>query len=105
MVQVLGDRPAVVTRELTKFHEEVRRGTLGELKMQYQRGEPPKGEITVLVAPPGRTVVDTARSDALLAKALAFMPVRAAADLVAEALDGPRHALYERALEMRRHER
>jgi 16S rRNA (cytidine1402-2'-O)-methyltransferase len=104
MAEVLGDRAAAVARELTKLYEEVRRGTLAGLARQFARDEP-RGEITVLVGPPGEIALDTARSDALLTKALVFMPVRAAADLVAEALNGSRHAIYERALEMRRHER
>jgi 16S rRNA (cytidine1402-2'-O)-methyltransferase len=47
-------RPAVVGRELTKTHEEVRRGTLGELAAWAQTG--PLGEITIVVAgaPPRR---------------------------------------------------
>jgi 16S rRNA (cytidine1402-2'-O)-methyltransferase len=43
------ERHAVVTRELTKLHEEVRTGTLAELA-GYYREEAPKGEITVLIA-------------------------------------------------------
>ncbi len=43
------DRWAVVTRELTKVHEEVKAGTLAELS-GYYREAPPKGEITILVA-------------------------------------------------------
>ena len=39
--------------------------------------------------------------DGLLEQALAFMPVRAAADLVAEALDLPRRQVYERALALK----
>ena len=51
-------RRCVVTRELTKVHEEVRPGTLAELAVYY-RETPPKGEITVLVAsgPAKRPVV------------------------------------------------
>jgi 16S rRNA (cytidine1402-2'-O)-methyltransferase len=42
------DRPAAVARELTKIHEEIRRGTVGALA-QYYREHPPRGEITVVV--------------------------------------------------------
>lgn len=42
------DRAAVVGRELTKLHEEVRRGTVGELAAYYAT-HPPRGEITVVV--------------------------------------------------------
>lgn len=42
-------REAVVARELTKVHEEVRRGTLAELSGYYEE-RPPKGEITLVLA-------------------------------------------------------
>lgn len=53
------DRRAVVARELTKVHEEVRAGTLGELRVYYD-DRPPRGEITVVVAggQTGTTPVD-----------------------------------------------
>lgn len=98
ILAVLGNRPAVVSRELTKLHEECRRGDLASLAEFYARGLPPKGEVTFVVGGAPEREPDFARADALLTKALAFMPVRAAADLVAEALDIPRRATYERAL-------
>jgi len=67
-------RPAAVARELTKLHEELRRGTLAELAAYYVE-HPPRGEVTVVVgglagdeeAAPvatapvaGRTAADTA---------------------------------------------
>lgn len=42
------ERPAAVARELTKLHEDIRRGTLGELATYY-RENPPRGEVTVVV--------------------------------------------------------
>jgi 16S rRNA (cytidine1402-2'-O)-methyltransferase len=99
MAEVLGDRAVAVTRELTKLHEEVRRGTLSILAAQYADAPPPKGEVTVLIGPPPEAVADFARIDALLDQALPFMPVKAAAELIALALDVPRKAVYERALE------
>ena len=42
------DRAAAVARELTKLHEEIRRGTLGELAAYYE-AHPPRGEVTVVV--------------------------------------------------------
>jgi 16S rRNA (cytidine1402-2'-O)-methyltransferase len=44
------DRRAAVARELTKVHEEVTRGTLVEVAAYY-REHPPKGEVTIVVAP------------------------------------------------------
>ncbi|MGD0192452.1 MAG: 16S rRNA (cytidine(1402)-2'-O)-methyltransferase [Rhizomicrobium sp.] len=96
MAGVFGARPAVVARELTKLHEEIRRGTLDELAAAFPR--PPKGEITIVVGPPLKEAPDYAQADRLLDTALEFMPVRAAADLVAEALKMPRRETYERAL-------
>jgi 16S rRNA (cytidine1402-2'-O)-methyltransferase len=43
-----GDRQASVSRELTKFHEETRRGPLSELASHYSSG-PVKGEIVIVV--------------------------------------------------------
>ena len=51
--EVLGERRAAVARELTKLHEEILRGTLGELSETAGRS-PLRGEIVVIVAPPGR---------------------------------------------------
>jgi 16S rRNA (cytidine1402-2'-O)-methyltransferase len=43
------ERPAAICRELTKTHEEVRRGTLGEL-LDWSSGADVRGEITLVVA-------------------------------------------------------
>jgi 16S rRNA (cytidine1402-2'-O)-methyltransferase len=48
----IGERPSVVAREMTKQFEEVRRGTVHELRAYYE-GTPPRGEL-VLVIGPGR---------------------------------------------------
>ena len=49
MTEALGaDRPAAVCRELTKTHEEVRRGPLGELVTWAAEGV--RGEVTIVVA-------------------------------------------------------
>lgn len=49
MQQVLGDRPAVICRELTKIYEEYLRGTLSELAAYLQENEL-KGECCILVS-------------------------------------------------------
>ncbi len=101
MADMLGARTAAVGRELTKLHEEIRRGTLADLAAGYVDEDTPKGEVTIVVGPPPAEAPDTARIDSLLRQALPFMPVRAAADLVAEALDAPRRTVYTRALELK----
>jgi 16S rRNA (cytidine1402-2'-O)-methyltransferase len=42
------DRPAAVCRELTKLHEEVRRGTVAELAGHYSEN-PPRGEVVLVL--------------------------------------------------------
>lgn len=46
--EILGDRPVVVAREVTKLHEEFVRGTASEV-LQVLKRKPVKGEITVLL--------------------------------------------------------
>lgn len=46
--ELLGEREAVVARELTKLHEEIRRGRLSELAQHYS-DEEPRGEIVLLI--------------------------------------------------------
>ena len=102
LADMLGDRQAVVARELTKLHEEVRRGSLRELAGHYAKAGAPKGEVTLLVAPPDAAAApDSARIDAALKAALAFMPVKAAAEMIADLTDASRKALYARALELK----
>jgi 16S rRNA (cytidine1402-2'-O)-methyltransferase len=45
---ILGDRPACIAREVTKLHEEFRRGTLSELGASLAE-KPARGEITLLI--------------------------------------------------------
>jgi 16S rRNA (cytidine1402-2'-O)-methyltransferase len=62
-----GERPASVSRELTKTYEETRRGTLAELAA-WAAAAAPKGEIVVVVAGAPRSSTSLA---ALVAEALA----------------------------------
>jgi 16S rRNA (cytidine1402-2'-O)-methyltransferase len=61
--EVLGERDAVVARELTKVHEEIRRGRLSELSDHYE-GEEPRGEIVVLI---DRNVISAAKPQSTIA--------------------------------------
>jgi 16S rRNA (cytidine1402-2'-O)-methyltransferase len=101
MAEVLGDRPAAMARELTKLHEEVRRGSLRELAAHFEKQGAPKGEVTLVVGPPQDTAPDSAKIDAALKSALTFMPVKAAAELIAGLTDGSRKQIYARALELK----
>ena len=99
--EVLGDRPAAVTRELTKLHEEVRRGSLSELAAHYEKIAPPKGEVTLVIGPPEEIAPNTAAIDAALKAALPFMPVKVAAEMIAALTGAARKTVYERALELK----
>lgn len=99
MADVLGDRTAVVARELTKLHEETRRDDLAALARAYALEDPPKGEIVVVVAPPGeRAAWDDAAVDAALAPRLADTPLKTLAGEVAEASGRSKREIYARAL-------
>jgi len=47
--EILGEREAVVARELTKLHEEIRRGLLSKLAADYTEKTDIRGEIVVLI--------------------------------------------------------
>jgi 16S rRNA (cytidine1402-2'-O)-methyltransferase len=67
-----GERRAVVARELTKLHEEVRSGSLAELGEHYSSIEP-RGEITVVLAGTGTPPEPPDRSEEARARALALL--------------------------------
>ena len=96
----LPGRAVAVARELTKKFEECRSGTPAELIAHYAE-HPPKGEIVLLIAPPGEVVVSALDADAMLKTALtAHKPSQAAAE-VARATGLDRKLLYARAMELK----
>ena len=105
---VLGpDRPAAVTRELTKFYETIRRDTLGALSERFAQDGAPKGEIVVIIGAattPERTAEDDTALDALLRTALERHSIKDAASLVADQTGQPRRLVYARALVLARSE-
>ncbi len=95
----LGAREAAVCRELTKLHEEVRRGDLAALAADYAAGAETRGEIVIVVAPSARTHQPSAAEiDALLQGALARASLKDAVAEVAAATGEPRRTVYARAL-------
>ncbi|WP_411287763.1 16S rRNA (cytidine(1402)-2'-O)-methyltransferase [Phenylobacterium sp.] len=101
MAAVLGDREAVVCRELTKLYETVVRGPLSELAADPQFTAP-RGELVILVAPGRETEASAADIDTALADALTRLRPAEAAGEVAKALGLPRRDLYRRAMELKR---
>lgn len=99
IAQVLGDRVVAVTRELTKLHEEVLRGPAADVAQALAGRETIKGEITLVVAPPGDAAPPAADAiDEALREAAALMPKAKAASLVAERFGLVRKDLYARLL-------
>ena len=97
----LGAREAAVCRELTKLHEEVRRGTLETLARDYAAGAETRGEIAIVIAPPDAPAPSGAEEiDALLRAALARVSLKDAVAEVAAATGEQRRAVYSRALEL-----
>ncbi len=104
IVDILGDRPACLAREMTKRHEEILRGPASELAERCA-GNPPRGECTLVIGGAGAAEVagrdvwsdgalDEAISDSLhagrsirdLARVLAAKSGRARRDVYARAL-------------------
>ena len=99
----LGDRQAAVVREITKRFEEAVTGSLSELAERYD-DTPPKGEIVVVIGPPGEEEpdeLDRAELDALILAAIADKPMSKAAGEIAKAHGLDRKAVYARALELK----
>jgi 16S rRNA (cytidine1402-2'-O)-methyltransferase len=96
-------RSAVVGRELTKIHEEIRSGTLGELA-DYYSAIPPRGELTVVLqgagqpAPePDRTEDAVEQATALLAEGLSRREV---VQRLTQSLGLPRNEAYKLVMEL-----
>jgi 16S rRNA (cytidine1402-2'-O)-methyltransferase len=104
------DRRATVCRELTKTHEEIRRGGLEELRQWASQGV--LGEITLVVAgaPPrgvGHATTDDATTDAaarVAAAEKAGSTRKEAITLVAAELGLPRRAVYDAVIKSKRHD-
>ena len=101
---VLGARSGAVARELTKFYETVRRGTLPELAAHYESEEEARGEIVVIIGPPGAADLVTSDEaiDERLRAAMAKVSLKEAVAQVAAETGQPRRKVYARALELTR---
>jgi len=98
LAEGLGDRAGAVVREISKAFEESVAAPLATLAERY-RDAGPKGEIVVVVGPPGEApAASPDDAEALLRTALAHMPAAKAAGEVARATGLNRRDLYARAL-------
>ncbi len=109
LAEVVGpERPVVLTRELSKVHEEIAHITAGELARLAAQGQA-RGEITLVVAggpPPGAQDQAERAVEELLNQGLARdeESPSALARRVAQATGQPREAVYRRLLELRQKE-
>ncbi len=103
LAETLGAREAAICRELTKLHEEVRRGDLPKLARDAAGAAAPLGEIVIVVAPPVAGEQATASEvEEHLRDALARSSVKDAVAEVSEAAGLPRRDVYRRALALRK---
>ena len=107
LLAVLGDRNATLARELTKVHEEFRRGRLSALRAEYERGDAPRGEFTIVVSgaePAVEQETEEARERRAIERIQTLLAsgasVREAATQVAQELGLPRRRVYRLALEI-----
>ena len=104
LLEHLGDRQAVLARELTKKYEECKRGRLTELA-EWAENTPVRGEFTIVVAPPADTL-DMDISDDVIAirlrHALADASPSKAAKQVAEELGVSKNRVYAISLKLKR---
>jgi len=91
-----------VVREITKMFEEARRASLPELARHYADAGAPKGEIVVVVAPPGEETRPAIDLDAALQSALGQGSLKDAVANVTLKTGLPRRAVYDRALALTR---
>lgn len=94
----LGARDAAVVREISKTFEEAVTAPLADLAARYADAGP-KGEIVIVVGPPGpRAATSAEDADTLLRAALGHLPVGRAASEVAKETGLNRRELYARAM-------
>lgn len=98
--EVMPGRQVAVARELTKLHEECRTGSAEELLSHYQ-AHPPKGEIVLLIGPPGEVEPSEEDADVLLVEAMKDAKPSQAASQVAKATGLDRKMLYARAMDLK----
>jgi 16S rRNA (cytidine1402-2'-O)-methyltransferase len=98
MMTVLGNRHAVVARELTKKFEEIRKDCLDSLVDFYTKNGAPKGEIIVLLDAGEPQPSKDQDLDELLKLVLNQKSLRDAVDLVSATTGLSRRRVYERAL-------
>lgn len=106
LLATLGDRHTALARELTKMHEELRRGRLSALRAEYANGDAPRGEFTIIISG-AEPIVEQETEESLERRAVEHIQlllasgvsVREAAVEVARLTGLPRRQVYRLALD------
>ena len=101
LAERLGTREAVICRELTKLHEEVRPGLLAEQAAHYAGNAERRGEFVIVIAPSKEAPVEAVDIDAMLRSALANSSTKEAVDAVVGATGESRRYVYRRAIALK----
>jgi 16S rRNA (cytidine1402-2'-O)-methyltransferase len=97
---IMGDRGAAICREMTKLHEEIKRGPVSQLALAADTLET-RGEFVLVIGPPaGSTVMAADELDELLLNSLRHDSVKDAVAHAVELSGRPRREIYARALEL-----
>lgn len=110
LLDILGNRGALLCRELTKLHEEVRPGNLSGLLDELRSREKVLGEIVLVVegSPRNGAAGGAAPGDSAVEEAFGTLrekgiSLRDSADLLSKLLSIPRKQLYSKMLEWEEH--
>jgi 16S rRNA (cytidine1402-2'-O)-methyltransferase len=100
LTAIMGERDAAICREMTKLHEEIKRGPVSQLADAADTLET-RGEFVLVIGPPaGTTIMAADELDELLLNSLKRDSVKDAVAHAVELSGRPRREIYARALEL-----
>ena len=102
--EIYGDRKVAIARELTKKFEEIKRDKVSALISAIEENGPPKGEIVLVIAPPGEETqaeYSEEEIDQLLRQHLGQFSLRESVDMVTELTGRKRKDIYKKALDFK----
>ena len=104
IIEIMGDRDAVLAREMTKRYEEFIRGLLSEIKNNLKKRSSIKGEITLLVAgndSSARVSMDAVRADIVKCLKVKGTRLSELARILSKKYDLPKNVIYDEALKIK----
>lgn len=100
-LEVLGDRPAAIIREITKLYETAIRGELSELVSNMQAGEKLKGEVVIVIGRAGEIQKEKKMVISELKENMKKLSLKDAVDLVYKDSGWRKKDVYDMALELK----